>query len=468
MITKRIRKILPIFLVFVFLITAGPICKGTSKEVRQAMQPVNLVYWRVFDDDDSMREVINSYRALHPNISVTYRKFRYEEYEEKLLNALAEDRGPDIYSIPNTWVTEYETKILPMPKTTTLPYQKVVGTIKKETVIELATKPTMSLRTLQNDYIEQVYKDVVLDYKEDPKSASVEKIFALPLYTDNLALFYNRDILNASGIPESPRTWNEFLEQVKKITKIDADGKILQSAAAIGTAYNIERASDILSLIMMQTGTILADSRGRATFAAMPRNSSLEIPPGETALGFYTDFASPYKDAYTWNSTMPDSLEAFTTGRTAFFFGYSYHVEQIRNRAPKLNFAISKIPQAEGGDEVNFANYWVETVSRKTKAPNEAWDFLQFLSKAENVEKYLSNTKKPTALRALMSSQAEDLDLAVFISQALTSKSWYHGMDARAAEGVIEEMIERAVAGSQTLKEAIHWGQERVNQTMTK
>lgn len=460
------KNLFPIFLLFTFLITVGPICKGTSEKVRQAMQPVNLVYWRVFDDEDSMEEIFTAYKILHPNISITYRKFRFEEYEKKLLDALAEDRGPDIFSIPNTWVKEYEAKILPMPKTTTLPYQKVVGTIKKETVIELATKPTMSLRALKNDFIDQVYKDVVLKHQDNPEVAVEEKIFAVPLYSDNLALFYNKDILNANGVPEAPRTWNEFLEQVKKITKIDKDGKILQSAAAIGTGYNIERSSDILSLIMMQTGTVLADEAGRAFFAKIPKNLSLEVPPGETALGFYTDFASPYKDAYTWNQEMPSSLEAFTTGQTAFFFGYAYHISQIRAKTPKLNFGIAKVPQAEGGQEVNFANYWAETVSKKTKAPNEAWDFLQFATNAENAQKYLTKTKKPTALRSLISSQVEDLDLAVFASQALTSKSWYHGMDAKATERAMEEMIERVVMGSQTIKEAINWGQERVNQTM--
>jgi len=462
----KFKKLLPIFLLFVFLITAGPVCKGTSQEVRQAMKPVNLVYWRVFDDEDAMGEIFNAYRALHPNISITYRKFRYEEYEKKLLDALAEDRGPDLFSIPNTWVKEYEAKILPMPKTTTLPYQKVVGTIKKEIVIELATKPTMSLRALKNDFIDQVYKDVVFKYQDNPETAAEEKIFALPLYSDNLVLFYNRDILNANGVPEAPRTWNEFLEQVKKITKIDKDGKILQSAAAIGTGYNIERSSDILSLIMMQTGTVLVDEAGRVSFAKIPKDVEMEVPPGETALGFYTDFASPYKDAYTWNQNMPGSLEAFTTGQTAFFFGYAYHIPQIRARTPKLNFAIAKVPQAEGGQEVNFANYWVETVSKKTKAPNEAWDFLQFITKAESAEKYLAKTKKPTALRSLIGSQAEDLDLSVFASQVLTSKSWYHGTDAEAADKTMQEMIERAVSGTQTLKEAVYWGQERVNQTM--
>lgn len=459
-------KLFPLFLLFALLITTGPVCKGTPKEVQEAMKPVNLVYWRVFDDQDSINEIIAAYKLLHPNVSVIYRKFRFEEYEQKLLDAMAEDKGPDIFSIPNTWVREYQTKILPMPKSITLPYQKVVGTVKKETVIELRTTPTMSLRALKNDFVDQVAKDVVLKYQETPESPAEERIYALPFYLDTLALFYNRDILNANGIPEPPRTWTEFQQQVKKITKIDKQGNILQAGAALGTAYNVERASDILSLLMMQNGTAMTDEAGNATFAEIPPGSTLPTPPGEDALGFYTDFASPYKEVYTWNASMPNSLESFTTGKAAFFFGYSYHIPQIKNRAPKLNFAVAKMPQIEGGQEVNFANYWVETVSTKTKAPNEAWDFLQFAAKADNVSKYLNKTKKPTALRSLVASQIEDIDLSVFASQVLTAKSWYQGKDAPAAERIFEEIIENVVAGTYTLKEAIGLAQGRVNQTM--
>jgi len=459
-------KLFFLFLIFTFLITSGPICKGTSEEVQKAMAPVNLTYWRVFDDEDSMSEIINAYRAIHPNVSITYRKFRFEEYEQIILDALAEDRGPDILSIPNTWVKKYQTKILPMPKSITLPYQRMTGTVKKEIITELVTTPTMSLRTLKTNFVDQVAKDVVLTYQEAPGKPFEERIFALPLYLDTLALFYNRDILNAAGIPEPPLTWTEFQQQVKKITKIDKQGNVIQAGAAIGTAKNVERAPDILSLLMMQNGTAMADDAGNATFANIPPGTELPTPPGEDALGFYTDFASPYKEVYTWNDNMPASLESFTSGQTAFFFGYSYHVQQIKALAPKLNFAVAKMPQIEGGQEVNFANYWVETVSRKTKAPSEAWDFIQFLTKAENVQKYLAKAKKPAALRSLVASQLEDIDLSIFASQILTAKSWYHGIDPVVAEKIFEEMIEKVVAGTQTINEVIGWAQGRVNQTI--
>lgn len=459
-------KLFFLFLIFTFLITAGPICKGTPKEVQEAMKPVNLVYWRVFDDEDAFSEIIAAYRVLHPNVSITYRKLRYEEYENELLNAMAENRGPDIFSIHNTWIKKYQTKIVPLPKTITLPYQYVTGRIKKEVVTEMRTTPTLSLRALKLNFVDQVTNDVLLPYQEDPTKPFEDRIFSLPLSLDNLALFYNRNLLNSAGIPEPPLTWTEFQEQVKRLAKIDQAGKILQAGAAIGTGKNVERASDILSLLMMQNGTQMTDEAGNATFNQIPPGATLPAPPGVEALAFYTDFASPYKEVYTWNKEMPNSLEAFITGKTAFFFGYAYNIPQIKARAPKLNFAIAKMPQIAGGIETNFANYWVEVVSKKTEHINEAWDFVQFMSQAEHVKSYLEKTKKPTALRMLISSQIEDIDLSVFASQVLTAKSWYHGKDPLVAENAFVDMIEKVVDGLATPEEAIGLAAAKVNQTI--
>src|SRR3990167_6555517 len=73
---------------------AGFGCKGAPKEVKQATQPTTLNYWRVTDGSDAFQDIIQGYRAKHPNITINYRQLRFEEYEYELLNALAEDRGP--------------------------------------------------------------------------------------------------------------------------------------------------------------------------------------------------------------------------------------------------------------------------------------------------------------------------------------------------------------------------------------
>ena len=99
----------------------------------------------------------------------------------------------------------------------------------------------------------------------------------------------------------------------------------------------------------------------------------------------------------------------FIKGKLAFFFGYSYFIPQINAQAPKLNYSIAKLPQIEGNQEsVNFANYWVESVSTKSKHKNEAWDFVQFMTKADQVKPYLNRVQKPSALRTVLKGQFDD------------------------------------------------------------
>lgn len=433
------------------LVFAGFGCKKQSQEVIARSRPFAINYWRVFDDEDSMLEIIAAYRALHPNITVNYRKLRYEEYEKELLNAIAEGRGPDIFSLHNTWMDEWQPRLLPVPPVLSVPFREVRGTIKKEAVTVIHDVPGISLRQLQNDYVDAVYEDVVLPTEQaDPRAPLVPRIYGLPLSVDTMVMYYNRDILNENGLPQPATHWLEFQDQVKKITRFDEIGTIIQSAASIGTADNIERSSDILALLMMQNGAQMADDDGVATFDKYPPELvGRPLPPAAEALIFYTDFANPEKEVYTWNDKMADSFEAFVSGRTAFFFGYSYHLPAIRAANRDLNFGIAPMPQIEGNPPVNHANYWVEVVSDKTEHPDEVWDFLQFVTKAENAQKYLARTKKPTALRSLVNSQLEDLDLSVFASQVPSARSWYHGTDVDAMEEAFRETIRQMLASEE-------------------
>ncbi len=447
-----------------FLLFAGIGCKGEPAAVQEAKKPFTLKYWRVFDDSDAFEKIISAYRALHPNISIEYRKLRFDEYEQELLEAFAEDRGPDIFAIHNTWVKEYEPRITSLPSQITMPFTETRGTIKKEQVTVLRTTPSLTLRALKNNFVDMVAKDVVLATRDE--KGTTERIYALPLAMDTLALFYNKDLLARVGIAEPPVTWAQFQDAVKRLTKLDSQGNVLQSGAAIGTSKNVERAFDVLSLLMMQNGTQMADESGFAAFNTLPRElEGRTTPPGEEALVFYTDFANPLKEVYTWNDKFANSLDAFAQGKTAFFFGYSFHTPTIRARSPKLNFAIAKAPQIEGNREINYANYWVEAVAKKSQHQNEAWDFIQFAAAQKQVGNYLEAAKKPAALRALISGQLEDEDLGSFASQVLTADSWYRGKDAGAAERFFGEMIDDVLRGAAP-REALNLAAQKVNQTV--
>jgi len=218
---KKLR-ILVICLILVFLTTSGFGCKWSQKKLAKKIKPVNLVYWRAEGSPDDFGEIIARFRKLYTHINVDIKIIRPEEYKQKLLEAWAEDKGPDIFSIPITWLYEYRTKILPMPTEMKIIKSVLAGTIKKEKKLVEEKISAPSLRKLRETYIETVPNDILVN----------NQIYGLPLSADILALYYNRDFLNNAGIPSPPTTWDAFIEDVKLLTLLDKQGNFVVSGAA--------------------------------------------------------------------------------------------------------------------------------------------------------------------------------------------------------------------------------------------
>jgi ABC-type glycerol-3-phosphate transport system substrate-binding protein len=457
-------------LVSILALVGAGCTKGPTPEAIKASQPVTLDIWGVIDDVDVYAKTLDTYRKMHPNIQINYRRLRLEEYEQKMLEGMAEDRGPDIFLIHHDWVTKYQSRITPMPKTTEIGYSVTTGTIKKEKTWEARIEPTITLKDYRTQYADVVLRDTIrtVNVSEDPlKQDLQERIVALPVSLDTLGLYYNKDLLNAAGIPNPPETWQDFQDQVKKIVKFDQENNILQAAAGIGTARNVERSTDILTVLMMQNGARMTDDAGNLFFHVIPPELSgqREEPPSYSALTFYTDFANPSKETYTWNGQQPNSLDAFVQGKTAFFFGYAYHLPQIRARAPKLNLGITKLPQIEGNPVKNLANYWAWTVSKKTKNPAVAWNLVNYMGQPEQNKQILDQMKRPAVRKSMLKDQLEDESIGVFASQVLTATTWYRGKDPQTMENAFTEMIEQTLLGvpmGTTMKQAI----EKISQTM--
>ena len=464
---SSIKRLRSPFIMLAALAVVGVGCSPSIRPAPVSSKPVTLTYWSVTDDFDAFDDIVKAYRAVHPNVTLEYRKFRVEEYEKELINALAEDRGPDIMSLHNTWIRSYQTKLAPLPPRLRLAFRELQGTLQKKPVwVEKIVTP-MTINKLKNTFVDQVARDAVIAAPIEGERNLTEQIFGLPLSLDTMALYFNRDVMNAAGIPTPPTSWNEFSDHVKRATRYDSQGKLIRPVAGIGTSNNVERYFDILSLLMIQNRTQMTDANGFPIFNKIPPGNVSEIAPGLQALIYYTDFANPEKEVFTWDDTQPNSFDAFISGKTAYFFGYSYHNEKIKARAPKLNFGVTTIPQVSSEpDQVkNYANYWLETVSKKSENKDIAWDFIQFMTKEDNVKSYLTKTVKPTALRGLVNTQLGEADVSIFASQVLTAKSWYQGKNIQATEKAFADLI-KAVQNGEDPRKAISRAVDVVGQTL--
>lgn len=449
-------KIFTILILFIFIITSGFGCKWTPfKSEQELYEKVTLEYWGVWDSPAQLSSLIARYEAAHPTIKVNYRNFRYEEYERKLLEAWADDRGPDIFAIPADWLKEYLQRIEPMPATYKVPIYTLQGTIKQEAVITLKEFSGLSPNRIKELFVPVVYDKVVVD----------DKVYGLPYYLDTLVTFYNSDLLTQAGIPEPINDFFDLVDQTPTLTKATQDNRIIQSAVALGGTQNIPRFFDIFSSIMLQNGV---QAKGKRFYPLEDKDSAERLVQ---AFSFYTDFARPGRASYSWNSDLDDAFEMFASGRLAYFFGYSYQADELRQRNPQFDWGIKNFPQTRGAQGTKYyTNFWVNVVAKKSNNKNAAWNFVQSTANADNVKTYLEENKRPTALRSLINSQLQNEDVAVFASQVLTADSWYNGYNFNLAEQYTGEMIDNLVSGSLNIddEEGLQLFVSRINQTYIK
>lgn len=412
------------------LLISGFGCKTLSVADQAAVRPITLNYWTVFGNVDELKRMATEYKALHPHVTVKIRQVRYDEFDKQLVNALADDVQPDIVSIHTRWLGAYKARLATMPASVNMSKLVQTNSITKDTQVLTDTFPMPTVEMIKKEYVAAVPEDVVIK----------GKIYGLPLSVDTLAVYFNQDLLDKAGIAEPPQTWDEFVSAVKLISKVDKDGKIVQSGVSLGTGPNIDNAFDLVSALIAQNGVTLATSEGAIGFASGFDKAGAAHPTLQ-ALDFYTNFARPTKDVYSWNLEQGNAFDAFARGKTGFYLGFAYDYERLKNRAPDLNFGIVPLFQLNKAKPANVANYWLEGVIKKSKNQNEAWDFIRFMANPDNLKKYSEVTKVPSPLRVHLKTEQEDPVLGAFAGQLLVAKNWYKGSDIAATEEAFNIMI---------------------------
>jgi len=418
---------LMVFIAFIFVLTSSFDSTTTTS--------AELTVWGVFDDQSVLNESINAFQKANKSIRVSYKLFAVQDYEQAVLNALAAGTGPDVWMIHNTWLVRHMDKLIAMPAAA--PGQKV---------------PLVTVRQFQDAFVDVAEHDLVVG----------DKIYGMPLYVDTLALYYNKDTFASVGIAQPPKLWIDFIADVKKITIYDESRNITRSAAALGTARNINRSTDILMMLMLQSGVQMTDKDRAQSIFSRPVDG---IPVGENAVQFYTDFANPSSKVYTWNDTLDYSFDAFVAGKTAMMVNYAHQISALRKAAPRLNWAVAPIPQASSVDVRTYASYWPLVVSAKTKSPNEAWLFVAYMTAGDGAKPYLNASGRPAARRDLIDQQKNDPDVGVFAEQALAARSWLQ-IDNVAIEKIFTDMIDNINLGKQTLMDALRAADAKVSVLM--
>lgn len=304
-----------------------------------------IIWWGLWEDDTAISSLISDYQIKNPNIKIKYVRQSKEDYRERLTNALAKGTGPDIFRFHNTWVPMFKSEL-----------DKVPADIYSA-----------------SEFSTTFYPVAVSDLTYNVN------LVGIPLEYDGLSLYINQEIFENAG-KSIPTTWNELRQTARELTVKDENGNITQSGVSLGRTENVDHWPEILGLMMLQNGVDLTKPTGKLA---------------EDALEFYTVFSSI--DG-VWDATLPASTVAFAGGKTAMYFGPSWRSFEIRLQNPNLRFETVPVPQLPKTEslesDVNYASYWAEGVSAKSKNRVEAWKFLKYLSSKETLQSFYQNASK--------------------------------------------------------------------------
>jgi ABC-type glycerol-3-phosphate transport system substrate-binding protein len=408
--------------VFGIMVFSGAIPIGQSKN--DAVKG-NLTMWGTIDSQ-AISQAIEDFNRENQNIVITYVPKSVNTFDMDLLEALASGVGPDLFLLPNDLVYRYNNRIF------TIPY---------------ASYPVANFK--------QVFAtagDVFLNSKG---------VVAFPLLIDPMVMYYNRGMLDSNNIVNPPVYWDELQSITPSLTKKDTDGRIIKSSVAFGQFFNVNNAKDILSAFFMQTGNPITKELANNYISTISANQS-EVDLGNM-LQFYTDFTNPTSPNYTWNRSLPNSVNAFSAEDVAFYFGYASELNSLINRNPNQNFLSAPIPQFKNiNDKTTIARVTGIAVSAFTKNQSAAISAAGQLATGDFSQKVANALFIAPARRDLLTARPTDQYMPIVYNSALFARSWVDP-SPRDTDVIFRGMIENTVSGLMTASNAVNDAGSKIN-----
>ncbi len=278
---------------------------------------------------------IDEYEATHKNIDIELQQVHFNDYPDRLRVLATSGVAPDIYGIYAPWGAEYVRAGM------------------------LAEPPA----------------DVVADVKKNYVSSAgptIEgKVWGIPTEINNYAILYNKDlykqagIVDGSGNAKAPKTWQDVIDNAKKLTK-KSGSTITQYGIAFSKDAEWQVADPFLSLLFANGGQYLSGDLSKAAFnsdagvAALDAEVQLFKDASTDVTGNFFDFGK--------GTVAQVIAPPWTKGTFAADFGAKF----------ESTVGVAPFPAMKQAGTLQYS--WFTGVMKDSSHQKEAWDFLKWLA----------------------------------------------------------------------------------------
>lgn len=358
--------------------------------------------------NDSINASIAEFEKANPDIKVKRTTFAFADLSKSILQGSVGGQVPDV---------------------------AVVDVVDNQNFASLGM-----LKDLSNDGINKS------DFFEGPWSSVVYegKTYGIPLNSNNLALYYNKQMLKDAGV-EVPTDWASLKEVAKKTTKGDVKGIAI-------SAVKSESATFQVLPFVWQTG---GDLKDYAT-------------SGATALAYLRGLIDDgsMSEAVT-NYTQEDARTQFITGKSAMMINGPWELATLTKDA-QFDWDVAPLPKDKraatsmGGENV--------VVMNGAKQSDAAVKLAKFLTSAEGAKIYCDGSGQLSSRPDLQGKLklSNDAKLKVFESQLADAHARAYGKDYPKISEAIQLSMQEALTGASTPEAAAKKAADSINPLLPK
>ncbi|WP_051318255.1 ABC transporter substrate-binding protein [Cohnella thermotolerans] len=307
-------------------------------------EPVTISYWHIYTDGamkDLTDQLLADFHAKHPNITVQQLGVNFFDYWTKLSTAMAAGSGPD----------------LALNDTSTVAARAKTGAI-------LSTD-----EYIQRDGVNlDDYFPVLVD-----RMKYQGKMYGMPNDTDVRVLYYNKKMFKDAGLDPNkpPVNWDELEQYADKLTKWN-DKKMLDVIGFSPALGNLH-----LWTLAWTNGGDFWDDEGKPTFnkpenvEALQWEKKIQDKYGVKAMSAFNSQANAL------------GFSPFIAGKAAMIVDVNNLYQEIKTRAPDLDFGVAPIPYSKTPASWS-AGFDLELVNNKDpKRAAAAWELMKYLTSPE-------------------------------------------------------------------------------------
>ncbi|MFQ3545561.1 ABC transporter substrate-binding protein [Halobacillus rhizosphaerae] len=193
-----------------------------------------------------------------------------------------------------------------------------------------------------------------------------DKNYGLPLTTNALGLFYNKQLLKEAGISKPPSTWDELEEAAGKLTTDDVKGFGLSAVKSEESTFQFYP----------------------FIYSAGGDYRNLDSPEVVDTFQFIKDLLDKgYMSQDVLTATQDDLSSMFEAGNLAMMINGPWMIDQVNESG--IDYGVTYIPKDEkfssvtGGDNISIT---------KDGNVEGAWDFAKWLLAPEQNEQFAKGT----------------------------------------------------------------------------